>query len=196
MDLFAELEASTFVNVVLLTFMLFAAFAIIFIRHLFSVVMVSGVYSLLSATVFLNMDAADVAFTEAAVGAGVSTVLFLGALVLTARREKIMASRRSLFPLFVMIITGAALIYATYDMPAFGDPDSPANSYVGIDYIERTPKEIDIPNVVTAVLASYRGFDTLGEIVVVFTAGLGVMILLGNGLFGGAKTREIKKSWK
>lgn len=196
MDLFVGLEASTFVNVVLLTFMLFTAFAIIFIRHLFSVVMVSGVYSLLSSAVFLNMDAADVAFTEAAVGAGVSTVLFLGALVLTARREKMIAGRRSLLPLFVVTVTGAALVYATYDMPAFGDPGSPANSYVGIDYIERTPEEIDIPNVVTAVLASYRGFDTLGEVVVVFTAGLGVMILLGNGLFSGATARKTKENGK
>jgi multicomponent Na+:H+ antiporter subunit B len=170
--------------------MLLAAFAIIFIRHLFSVVMVSGVYSLLSAAVFVNLDAVDVAFTEAAVGAGISTILFLGALVLTARREKIALGRRPILPLLIVLVTGAALVYATYDMPAFGDSQSPANVYVGIDYIERTPKEIDIPNIVTAVLASYRGFDTLGETVVVFTAGLGVMILLGFGLYGGVGTRE------
>jgi multicomponent Na+:H+ antiporter subunit B len=190
MDLLADLDTSTFVDVVLLALMLLAAFAIIFIRHLFSVVMVSGVYSLLSAAVFVNLDAVDVAFTEAAVGAGISTILFLGALVLTARREKIALGRRPILPLLIVLVTGAALVYATYDMPAFGDSQSPANVYVGIDYIERTPKEIDIPNIVTAVLASYRGFDTLGETVVVFTAGLGVMILLGFGLYGGVGTRE------
>jgi multicomponent Na+:H+ antiporter subunit B len=38
-----------------------------------------------------------------------------------------------------------------------------------------------VPNLVTAVLASYRGFDTLGEVTVIFTAGVGVMLLLGRG---------------
>ena len=36
-----------------------------------------------------------------------------------------------------------------------------------------------MPNLVTAVLASYRGFDTLGEVTVVLTAGIGVLLLLG-----------------
>ncbi len=193
MDLLAGLDTSTFIDVVLLALMLIAALAIIFIRHLFSVVMVSGVYSLLSAAVFVNLDAVDVAFTEAAVGAGISTVLFLGALVLTARREKIVPGRRPLLPILVVLVTGGALVYATYDMPSFGDSESPANIYIGKDYLERTPQEIDIPNFVTAILASYRGFDTLGETVVVFTAGLGVMILLGIGLHGGAAARENDK---
>ena len=42
----------------------------------------------------------------------------------------------------------------------------------------QTTAEIGIPNIVTAVLASYRGFDTLGETAVIFTAGVGVMALL------------------
>ena len=59
----------------LLTMMLFVAFAMLRSRHLFAVVMLSGIYSLLSAAFFVSLDAVDVAFTEAAVGAGVSTVL-------------------------------------------------------------------------------------------------------------------------
>src|SRR5690606_9386682 len=82
---------------------------------------------------------------------------------------------------------GAALIYATFDMPAFGDAASPANSYIGEAYVERTAKEIAVPNIVTAVLASYRGFDTLGETMVIFTAGLGVIMLLGAGSARGGR---------
>ena len=55
---------------------------------------------------------------------------------------------------------------------------SPVQTHVGPDYIQRTPTDIDVPNIVTAVLASYRGFDTLGEVTVIFTAGIGVMLLL------------------
>jgi len=182
MTFFAEFDMSIFVDVVLLTFLLMAAFAIVVMRHLFSVVMVGGVYSLVSAAFFVNLDAVDVAFTEAAVGGGISTVLLLGGLMLTSRREKLPVTRRSVIPLLAAVVTGSALIYATFDMPDFEDPDSPANAYVGRDYMERTPREIDVPNVVTAVLASYRGFDTMGETAVVFTAGLGVLVLLGMGL--------------
>ena len=63
-------------------------------------------------------------------------------------------------------------------MPAFGDPNAPANSHVGQAYIEQTPNDIAVPNVVTAVLASYRGFDTLGEATVLFCAVLGAITIL------------------
>ena len=61
----------------------------------------------------------------------------------------------------------------------FGDVNSPANTYVGMDFMAKTAEEVKIPNVVTAVLASYRGYDTFGEVVVIFSAGLGVLLLLG-----------------
>jgi hypothetical protein len=75
-------------------------------------------------------------------------------------------------------------------MPAFGDPAAPANSNIGAAYVERTAREIAVPNIVTAVLASYRGFDTLGETMVIFTAGLGVMLLLGVGSGRRAQATE------
>ena len=175
----AQFDVSLLFDVLLLTFLLVTAMAVVTMRHLFSIAMVWGAYSLLSAVFFVNLDAVDVAFTEAAVGAGISTVLFLGALMLTARTEKLPKGRQPLLPLLVVMVTGAALIYATWDMPNFGDPDAPAHQHVGMDYMERTPNEIGVPNVVTAVLASYRGYDTLGEVVVIFTAGLGVLVILG-----------------
>ena len=151
--------------------------AIVFVDRLFAVVMLSGAFSLLSALLFVVMDAVDVAFTEAAVGAGISSVLMLGTIALTARSEKA-PTKFSLLPLFVVLLTGGVLIYGTLDMPPYGAPDSPVQQGVGNAYIERTPKEIDVPNIVTAVLASYRGYDTLGEVTVVFAAGLGVILLI------------------
>ena len=64
----------------------------------------------------------------------------------------------------------------------FGDPAAPVHHHVAPRYIEDSPTEVGVPNMVTSVLASYRGFDTLGETVVVFTAGVGVLALLGIGL--------------
>jgi multicomponent Na+:H+ antiporter subunit B len=152
--------------------------AAIRMRDLFAVAMMFGIYSLLTAALFMDLDAADVAFTEAAVGAGVTTVLLLSSLRLTGRWER-RPKHSPLLPLLVVGVTGAALIYGTLDIPRLGDPEAPVHQHVAPHYIENAPKEMGIPNIVTAVLASYRGFDTLGETLVIFTAGLGVFLLLG-----------------
>ena len=169
------------VNIVLLGLLFVVAIAIARLRSLFAIVMLSGIYSLISATWFVALDAVDVAFTEAAVGAGISTALLLGAMLLTSRTAQPETRSMQIVPQLVCLAVGCMLVYATIDLPAFGDPDSPANTYVGTDYIQRTPEEIGVPNLVTAVLASYRGFDTLGETGVVFAAALSVILLLGFG---------------
>ena len=148
------------------------------LRNLFGVVMLSGIYSLLMASIFVVLDAVDVAFTEAAVGAGISTILMLGTLALTKSSEKV-PMHTPLLPLVVTIVTGAMLVYGTWDMPAFGSVEAPPNQHVAPYYLEQGMVETGVPNIVTAVLASYRGYDTLGELTVIFTAGIGVLLLLG-----------------
>lgn len=83
--------------------------------------------------------------------------------------------------IIAVIFIGIILFWAVEDMPAFGDPDAPANQHVARMYIERTLPDIGIDNIVTAILASYRGFDTLGEVVVIFTAGISVLLLIRRG---------------
>ncbi len=169
------------VNIFLLGILFATAVAIARMRSLFAIVMLSGIYSLVSAAWYVAVDAVDVAFTEAAVGAGMSTVVLLGAMLLTSRTAKPEKFFFRLGPLLVCLATGAALIYATVDLPALGDASSPANTGVGLTYLKVAWFDTAIPNVVTPVLASYRGFDTLGETTVVFTAGLAVALLLGFG---------------
>ena len=156
------------------------AFAAARIRNLFAVVILSGIFSLLAAVLYVTLDAVDVAFTEAAVGAGISTLLMLATLSLTSEEERA-RFKVKLIPLMIVLATGAVLIYGTLDMPAFGDPNAPAQAHVAPRYILASGKEIGVPNIVTSVLASYRGYDTFGEVVVIFTAAVGVLILLGRG---------------
>ena len=170
----------TLIDIVLLTMLVVTAFAAVRQHDLFAVVMLFGIYSLLSASIFLQLDAVDVAFTEAAVGAGISTVLMLATLALTARETRA-RQRPAWLPLAVVCATGAVLIYATLDMPHFGSANAPVHQYLAPDYLARSLPETGVPNVVTAVLASYRGYDTLGEVTVIFTAGIGVIALLGLG---------------
>lgn len=169
------------VNIVLLAILFMVGIAIARMRSLFGIVMLSGIYSLVSAAWYVAVDAVDVAFTEAAVGAGMSTAVLLGAMLLTSRTAKPEKAFRRLGPLLVCVATGVMLIYASVDLPAFGDPDSPANAGVGLTYLKINWHDTGIANVVTPVLGSYRGFDTLGETTVVFAAGLAVALLLGFG---------------
>lgn len=148
-------------------------------RDMITIVMLAGMYSLITALIFVLEDAVDVAFTEAAVGAGISGVLMLATLSLTGRKRR-ERTRYSKTALIVVVLTGAVLIYGTFDMPRYGDPTAPIHKHVAPRYIEESPKEIGVPNMVTSVLASYRGYDTLGEVTVIFTAGIAVMILLMN----------------
>ena len=160
--------------------MVVAALGMVWLRNLFAVVMLSGIFSLLAAALYVVLDAVDVAFTEAAVGAGIATVLMLGTLALTTTQEAV-KGHRNLGALFVVLLTGGALVYGTLDMPRFGDPDAPIHQHVAPRYIQQSGEEIGIPNIVTSVLASYRGYDTLGEVTVIFTAAAGVMLLIGRG---------------
>jgi multicomponent Na+:H+ antiporter subunit B len=170
------------IDIALLVMLAVVGIAIIRLRNLFAVVMLSGIYSLLMAGTFVLLDAVDVAFTEAAVGAGISTVLLLGVLTLTKSREKIPITT-PLLPLVTVFVTGGLLIYGTWDLPRFGDPNAPAHRHVAPEYLAEATHETGAPNVVTAVLASYRGYDTLGEVTVIFTAGIGVLLLLsGSGV--------------
>ena len=165
------------VDIALMTFLAIIAVAIIQVRDLFAAVVLTGIFSLLSACIFTTLDAVDVAFTEAAVGAGLATVLFLAALSSTGPREKTQP-HHSWSGLCICLLTGGALVYGTLDMPHLGDPAAPIHQHVAPRYIAASPTEIGIPNMVTAVLASYRGYDTLGEVTVIFTAGLAVLLLL------------------
>lgn len=208
------------IDFILLFFLVVCAIAAVRMKDLLGAVIILGAYSLIMAVVWTRMNAVDVAFTEASVGAGITSVLLLAALSRTQRGEddrrrrtedrrqnaedtrqntedrrqgpeerrqnsefgiqtkKSGISAHSLISLIIVIVTGAVLVYGTIDMPDYGDPDAPANLHVASKYIDSSYKDTGVENFVTAILASYRGYDTLGEVTVIFTAGICVILLL------------------
>ncbi len=162
----------------LLSLLVIVTLAIVRTENLFVAVMLMSIFSLLMAANFFILDAADVALTEAAVGAGITTVVFLSALALTTEREKTVKSGQRL-AMVVVAVLATLIIYATFDKPRLGDPNAPVHQHVAPWYLENTPAFMDFPNVVTAILASFRGYDTLGEVCVVFAACIGVLFILG-----------------
>ena len=216
------------IDAALLFLVTLTAIAAVSLRNLVAAVMMLSIYSLLIALVWVNNDAVDVAFTEAAVGAGISSILLLGTLVIVGNREK--SSKMVHAPaLAVVALTGAALIYGTLDMPEFGDPKAPVHSHpiakrFTEQDVEKDPRGKSgsshdeaahddahgsdeahghdkhaaghgdghhgdghhgddyfhghVDNMVTSVIVSYRAYDTLFETAVIFTAGLGMILLL------------------
>jgi len=165
----------------LLGLLVATAAAIVQLNQLFSAVILFGIYSLLSAALFVSMDAVDVAFTEASVGAGITTILMLGALSLTSSRQRQISWKRHLPAALVTVSIGVLLLFGLSDLPLFGDPSAPAFQHIYPRYVFESPYEVGIPNMVTSVLASYRGYDTLGEVTVIFTAAVAVAGLMGQG---------------
>ncbi len=143
-------------------------------------IILNALYSFTICSLFVIMDAVDVAFTEAAVGAGISTVLFLCVIHPDDESGRLFVWPGPLATV-VALATGLLLVFGTFDMPLYGDPQVPVHTHLVTRFLEDSGTEIGIPNVVTSVLASYRGYDTLGEVVVVFTAGTSVLILLAAG---------------
>jgi multicomponent Na+:H+ antiporter subunit B len=169
------------INLILLALLMTTALAIVRMRTLYEATMLTAVFSLLTASMFVLLAAPDVAFTEAAVGVGISTILLLGGLALTRSREAVTPRRRSLPGVVVVGLTGGTLVYASQDLPPIGVADTPVHGHPLTEvYLSESRHDIGIPNAVTSVLASYRGLDTLGELVVVFTAGVAVLLLLGS----------------
>jgi multicomponent Na+:H+ antiporter subunit B len=164
-----------------LTLIVVCAFATIMVKDLLSAAIIFGAYSFLMCLLWTEMCAVDVAFTEASVGAGVSTVLFIIAVYQTSRKVKPRKSGRTITKvvgLLTVLIMGIALFIAEKEFPGFADPSSPASLHVSPYYITQTLRDTAVPNIVTSVLADYRGFDTMFETAVIFTAGLAVIAIL------------------
>ena len=194
-------------TVLILAILVGLAIAAVRTRDLLASTAALGAYSLMMALLWCSMNALDVAFTEAAVGAGISTVLMLAAITRIGRvergkshspllrrplmtmRDRVAIARShdekhhrhtALAAALVCIMVALMLVYATQDMPQVGDAASPANSNpkVAQYYIKESPHEVGPSNIVTSVLGDYRGYDTMGETVVIFTAALCVLMLL------------------
>ena len=165
-------------NVVLSLFLVFMSFSLMLSRNLTVNVVMMCIFSFLMALLYLVMDAPDVAITEAAVGAGMTTVLMLIALSLIETGKEEIYDSIKIFPMIIALGLFVSLMYVIPDLPIFGDADSVANNHVASYYVKNTYSYMGIPNIVTAILASFRGYDTFGETVVIFTASLGISLLL------------------
>lgn len=136
-----------------------------------------SLFSIFCTITYILLDAPDVAMTEAALGICITTIImFKIASNISLKKE---VEKKNRLPAFIIsILFAALLIYAGMDLPKFGDINSPVHSYVMDYYHENTYSEIGIPSFVAAILASYRGYDTFGETLVIYIAGICTIFIL------------------
>jgi multicomponent Na+:H+ antiporter subunit B len=156
-----------------------SALALIRVRDLFAVAILLSVYSGLLAVMFAVMGAVDVAFMEAVVGTTMSTVCFIGLMWWVNPDElRLFSAPWRVLALAPALGLGGLLLYGVMALPPFGDPTAPPMVHVAPVYIEQSVADMATPNVVTAVLADYRGFDTMIETAVVVAAVLACLLVL------------------
>lgn len=166
----------------ILLFILFTAISTLLLRDVLGSIIAFASYSLGMSILWLLLEAPDVALIEAAVGAGMTTVLFLLAITKTVRPrgDDIFIEKVDWKSLIIVALFIVLLLSTVPSFPEIGDPTAPSYAYEDVTqyYLENAYKQTGVSNVVTAVLAAYRGFDTLGEAVVVFTSGVAILIAL------------------
>ena len=176
----------TAIEASLIVFVVITAVVTAMARDVLAAVIVFGAYSLGMAALYTFYRAPDVAMTEAAISAGVTTVLLLLTLAKTTRIE-----HEAAFESVNVPAAGAAgflfvgLLLTMAEIPTVGSPDAPvwSNPDVTQWYITETYAQTGVENTVMAVLAAFRGFDTFGEAVVVFGAGVAALIVLHREVF-------------
>ena len=169
-------------------FVVVTAVATAMLRDTLAAIIVFGAYSLGMALFYTLLLAPDVGITEAVIGAGVTTVLLLVTIIKTSRpaTERIV-ERVDLPAAAVAVGLAGVMLYTVGAMPAanFAGGLTPVtgNPEVTGYYLAESYHDTHAHNTVTAVLAAYRGFDTFGEAVVVFAAGVAVLLVLRRDAF-------------
>lgn len=173
------------IDLALIGFVLVAVIATAILRDVLASIIAFAAYSLGIALIWVFLKAPDVGLTEAAVGAGIMTIMFLVTITKTVRPPGDQLFESVHFPALAGSVLMILVLFLTLPgLPPVGSPEAPvAVSEVTLYYLENSYTEIEVQNAVTAVLAAYRGFDTLGEALVVYAAGIGILVILGKEVF-------------
>lgn len=173
------------IHLAFLGFVLVTAVATAVLRDVLAAIIAFAAYSFGISLIWVFLKAPDVGLTEAAVGAGIMTIMFLVTITKTVRPPGEQAFESIHYPALLGTVLLIGVLFTTLpSLPVVGSPTAPvAVSEVTQYYLENSYTEIEVKNAVTAVLAAYRGFDTLGEALVVYAAGLGILVILNKEVF-------------
>lgn len=167
------------VDILIFAVLIVTAVLALRVRDLLTAVALLASYSLFVALLFTGIQALDVALVEAALGAGLTGVMFVAAIMVTTRHSTARERPNHRFVVLGLVAAFLGLmLYSSTGLPDRGDPDAPTRTGIAEYYLEHSMRDTQTPNVVTALLADYRSLDTLGETLVILTAALSVALVL------------------
>ena len=158
--------------------LLITCFRLIISRNLIESIIILSVFSLFIGLCYLFMDAPDVAMTETALGACLSTCVLLNVAKIVGEDSGKLNKLNTLFAIILCSFFVVTLTCIRLDLPSFGTQNSEVQTHLTKYYLENTRTDLAIPSYVAAILASYRGYDTLGETIVILIAGLAVLVIV------------------
>lgn len=157
-------------------------------------ILLMSISSVIICLCYLLLDAPDVAMTEASLGACISTVIFLK-IIPTLQTSFSNATRppkyKTIFYGIVCTLLAITLAVICWQLPEFGQTDAVMHQHVSKYYIDHTVQDIGIPSFVASILASYRGYDTLGETTVILCAGVSAILIFANNKSSSNRNIEI-----
>jgi multicomponent Na+:H+ antiporter subunit B len=166
-------------DIIIFVVLIVTAVLALLVKDLLASVALLAGYSLFAALLFAGVSAVDVALVEAALGAGLTGVLFVIAILATTRHSDPRPDpRRRYYVIPVIVAFLGLMLFASAGLPDRGDPDAPAQQGISQTYLADSLTDTETPNVVTALLADYRSMDTLGETMVILTAALAAALVL------------------
>lgn len=168
-----------YLDILILLIALLSAILVVNTKNLLSAIITGSIFSLFCALSYLVMSAPDVALTEAAVGACASTCILLSALRLFEEDSK-KSERSNILYAIPCICLFIVLSHFISSVHAFGDINAITNNGAVEYYIQKSGEDIGLLSIVNSILASYRGFDTFIETLVIFAAGMCVMMILNS----------------
>ncbi len=179
-----DFELSNYLLNLIALLLVIISIKLVIAKNLLETVIAMSVFSLLISLSYLLMDGPDVAMTETALGACLSTCVYLSLLKklpleLKDNIKKIKIASAKIIPAAIICLAFIiTMLYVGLELPHYGDINAPLHTHLSKYYIENTSNDIGIDSFVAALLASYRGFDTLGETSVILIAGISVLLLL------------------
>lgn len=150
------------------------SFLIVYSKRYIETIIFVSVFSMLLVVAYSLLDAPDVAMTEAAVNAALSGIVMLLAVIKLQDTKPVIIEKQELGWLVLIIM----LIILIYIISLFGDVLHENYQRYSRHYIDNTSRDIGVKNMVTAILAGYRGFDTLCETAVIFIAALSSYVII------------------
>ncbi|OGW78239.1 MAG: hypothetical protein A2Z83_00765 [Omnitrophica bacterium GWA2_52_8] len=166
-------------NVFLVVFICISGVAAVYVGELVSASFLLSCFSFFLAILWTLLGAPDVGFTEAVVGSSASTIFFI--LALFGSKHYVQnrdTAHRDFFAFCLVAAVAGLFVWGSSDLPLFGSGTSAPNEYLSPYYLLHSYEHAKTPNAVTAIVVDYRGFDTLIESTVIFTAGIACLLII------------------